>query len=75
MLKDTKADYILKYGNIEILIYKKINKDIENKYLKLFETSSPKNIISFESNTLKEMIFYYENKKNQFATLISNKNH
>ena len=73
MLQDTKPDYIFKYDVMEIPVHKKINKDMGKKHLKFFETSSPKNGVFFQDGSLKEVMDTYKNKKDNFMSLIMDK--
>ncbi len=70
MLQETKADYIFKYNNIEIPVYKKINQDMQNKYLKFFETDLLHDTVKYEDTTLKNLMIVYKRRLDSFINLI-----
>ena len=72
MFKETKPDFILKYDKLEIPVHLKINKDMQKKHLKFFESKSAKETLLLEDSTLREVMGIYEKKKKEFITVISN---
>lgn len=72
MLKETKPDFIFKYGKLEVPVHSKINKDMQKKHLKFFETESVESMHLAEDIPLKEVMGIYEKKKKEFITVISN---
>ncbi len=70
MFRSTKPDYVYVLNGINIPIYKKINSEMEKKYLNFFETNNTKNMIVYQDSTLKDLINIYINKKNKFINLI-----
>lgn len=70
MLQDTKPDLVFKYDNLAIPIYKKINREIEKKYIHLFETDTPQ-VCGFQDGTLKGQIDIYKEKHKSFVQLIA----
>ena len=70
MFRSTKPDYVYVLNGINIPIYKKINSEMEKKYLNFFETNNTNNMIGYQDSTLKDLINIYINKKNKFINLI-----
>lgn len=71
MLQDTKPDYIFKYDNMEVPVYKNINKDMQKKHLEFFETDTPQ-ACKFQDSNLKELMKIYKEKYENFIKLIDN---
>jgi hypothetical protein len=70
MLHETKADYIFKYDEMEIPVYKNINKDIQRKYLEFFETDLEQNTVKYQDTSLKNIMLTYKNRLSTFIELI-----
>ncbi len=70
MLQDTRADYIVKYDDLEVPVYINIIKDMKKKHLKFFETETPKSCY-FEDTDLKDLMSKYKSKIENFKQLIS----
>lgn len=71
ILKETKPDFIFKYGKLEIPIHSRINKDMQKKHLKFFETESVENTNLIEDISLKELMQIYEIREKNFIDLIT----
>ncbi len=71
ILKETKPDFIFKYGKLEIPIHTRINKDMQKKHLKFFETESVENTNLIEDISLKELMQIYEIREKNFIDLIT----
>lgn len=70
MFRSTKPDYVYVFNGIASPIYKKINNEIQKKYLNFFENNNTNNMIGYQDSTLKDLINIYINKKNKFINLI-----
>ena len=73
LLHDIKPDFIIQYKNLYIPIYKRINEEMQKKYIEFFTINNTKEIINFKSKSLKEMDEIYIKKQKNFQALISNK--
>ncbi|MEV9547037.1 hypothetical protein [Aliarcobacter butzleri] len=73
MFRSTKPDYVYVFNGIASPIYKKINNELQKKYLNFFETNNTKNVIGYQDSILKDLINIYINKKVEFVNLIKSK--
>lgn len=73
MFRSTKPDYVYIFNGIASPIYKKINSEMQKKHLNFFEIDNPKDVISYQDASLKDLINIYKNKRDEFVNLISAK--
>jgi len=72
MLQDTKPDYIFKYSDMEIPVYKRINQDMQNKYLEFFESNNHDKGVKYQNTTLNSLIIMYNERLYNFQNEIIN---